>query len=36
MKKIWPTFYRLINSFLYFILSVFKAAVSIALKQIKE
>lgn len=36
LLKIWPYFYRIINTFFYFILSVFKSMVSIAVKQIKE
>jgi len=33
--KIWPTIYRIINSFIYFILSLIKTTVSIAVNQIK-
>ena len=33
--KIWPTIYRIINSFIYFLISLIKAIVSIAIKQIK-
>jgi len=33
--KIWPTIYRIINSFIYFILSLIKRIVSIAINQIK-
>jgi len=33
--KIWPTVYRIINGFLYFILSLVKGIVSIAISQIK-
>jgi len=36
LLKIWPTIYRFINTFLYFIFSLFKTAVALALKQIKE
>ncbi len=33
--KIWPTVYRIINSLMYFIISLIKAIVSIAINQIK-
>jgi len=33
--KIWPTIYRIINSFIYSILSLIKTVVSIAINQIK-
>ena len=33
--KIWPTIYRIINSFIYFILSLIKTIVSIAINQLK-
>jgi len=32
---IWPTIYRAINLFIYFILSLIKSVVSIAINQIK-
>ena len=33
--KIWPTIYRIINSFIYSILYLIKTVVSIAINQIK-
>ncbi|MDO8639816.1 MAG: hypothetical protein Q7R53_02725 [bacterium] len=33
--KIWPTIYRLINSLIYFIISLIKSIVSYSIKQIK-
>lgn len=33
--KIWPTIYRIINKILYFILSLIKSVVSIAINQTK-
>jgi len=32
---IWPTIYRIINTILYFILSLIKSIISIAINQIK-
>lgn len=34
--KIWPTVYRIINGFLYFLLTVIRSIVSIAINQIKK
>ena len=33
--KIWPTIYRIINSFIYSILSLIKTIFSIAINQLK-
>ncbi|MEK7559584.1 MAG: hypothetical protein AAB521_04730 [Patescibacteria group bacterium] len=33
--SIWPTIYRLINSFLYFLLTLVRAIVKIAMNQLK-
>ena len=33
--KIWPTVYRIINSILYFIISLIKVIVKAAFKQLK-
>ena len=33
--KIWPTIYRIINSFIYFLISLIKTVASIAINQIK-
>ena len=33
--KIWPAIYRIINSFIYFLISLVKTAVSIAINQLK-
>ncbi len=35
LVNIWPNIYRLINSFLYFLLTVVRAIVKIALNQLK-
>ncbi len=35
LVNIWPKIYRLINSFLYFLLTVIRAIVKIALNQLK-
>jgi hypothetical protein len=35
LKNIWPTVYRIINSFLFFVLSMTKKTVIYAIKQIK-
>lgn len=34
--SVWPTIYRIINTFLYFIFSVLKSMVAIAFKQLKQ
>lgn len=33
--QIWPTIYRIINSAIYFILSLLKGIIALAVKQIK-
>ncbi|HSX40621.1 MAG TPA: hypothetical protein VLF68_03325 [Candidatus Saccharimonadales bacterium] len=34
--QIWPTIYRLINSVLYFVISLIRAMVKIAISQLKQ
>jgi hypothetical protein len=36
LKQIWPTVYRIINSTLYFLITLIKSTVSLAIKQIKD
>ncbi len=33
--KIWPAIYRVVNSFIYFLISLVKTIISIAVKQLK-
>lgn len=35
LKSIWPTIYRIINSILFFVISVIKGMVKIAVRQLK-
>lgn len=34
--NLWPSIYRAINTFLYFVFSVIKSMISLAVKQIKN
>lgn len=35
LKRVWPTFYRKLNDFLYFIFTVIREIIRIAISQIK-
>lgn len=35
LKEIWPTVYRGINSFLYFLFGILKTGVKVAIQQLK-
>lgn len=35
LKKIWPTIYRIVNGFFYFILNFIKTVVRLAIEQVK-
>jgi len=34
--NIWPAIYRILNAIIYFIISLIKAIISIAIKQVKQ
>jgi len=36
LKKIWPTVYRIINSFFYFLITLIKKIITLSIKQIKN
>ncbi len=35
-KQIWPTVYRIINNIFYFLITLIKSIVSLAIKQIRD
>lgn len=36
LKQIWPTIYRIINGFIYFVINLIKSTVVYAIRQIKN